>query len=151
MTLNKLKEFYLSTFLSIVILIVDLFFRLSSHLSMDKFVDKTVDYSSISFGFLLTVLTILLQTQTKAIVNIKNAGRFNDLIKANKRGVALSLILVFVSILFLSLYDSDLLKLIVCKNWTIQSLINSTFLAIFVFQLIEVVLFLEIFYITIRE
>jgi len=118
---------------------------------MDKFVDKTVDYSSISFGFLLTVLTILLQTQTKAIVNIKNAGRFNDLIKANKRGVALSLILVFVSILFLSLYDSDLLKLIVCKNWTIQSLINSTFLAIFVFQLIEVVLFLEIFYITIRE
>ncbi|MFD2966289.1 hypothetical protein [Sphingobacterium bambusae] len=70
---------------------------------MEKLFDKAVDYSSISFGFLLTVLAILLQTQTKAISATKGAGRFGDLILANKKGAVASIILVFISIGYLSI------------------------------------------------
>lgn len=151
MTLNKLKELYFSIFLATAILIVDLSYRWSSHLDMAKLVDKAVDYSSISFGFLLTVLAILLQSNTKAIIRIKHANRFNDLIKANKKGVIASLSLVFISIFYLSVSSSEIINMIVYDDLSIKLLFNSIFLSVFAYQFIEVVLFLEVFYIAIRD
>ncbi|MFC3357060.1 hypothetical protein [Sphingobacterium zeae] len=74
MTIDKLKEQFLSIAVSLLLLFMDLRFKWSSEINMEKLIDKAVDYSSISFGFLLTVLAILLQTQTKAISAIKHAG-----------------------------------------------------------------------------
>lgn len=151
MTVDKLKEKFLSILLAIIIFVSDLSLRWSSKLDMERLVDKTVDYSSIGFGFLLTVLAILLQSQTKALLAIKNAGRFNDLINANKKGVIASLILVFISIVYLALTRADLFNLILYKEFSIKQLTDSAFLSILVYQLVEVVLFLEIFYIAIKD
>ena len=151
MTIDKLKEQFLFIAVSLLLLFMDLRFKWSSEINMEKLVDKAVDYSSISFGFLLTVLAILLQTQTKAISAIKHAGRFGDLIQANKKGVVASIILVFMSIGYLSIKNESNIAMPLFCELSALNIINSFYLAVFLYQFVEVILFLEIFYLAIKE
>lgn len=64
----------------------------------------TVD--SILIGFLITVLALTFQVETKSMTFLKTIGRFNELIKANRRAVYhcfISVLLCMVAILFPSI------------------------------------------------
>jgi hypothetical protein len=62
-------------------------------------ISQVMTIESILFGFLLTVLAITVQTNTSAIIHIKEAGRFNELISFNKQSIYSSIITVFISLI----------------------------------------------------
>jgi len=98
------------------------------------FISKTVDISFISFGFLLTILALIIQCNPE----LKSRKIYPRLILYNKRIVFISLILGLVSLIFYSVYNN------VCDNW------NLTFESFYVFFLIWLILdlihFINIFY-----
>lgn len=90
-------------------------------------ISQIMTVESILFGFLLTVLAITIQTNTSAILNIKKAGRFNDLISYNKQAVYMSFITVSVSLLLylLPYKNIDLLFFLSLFGLTFLSLVLS--------------------------
>ncbi len=68
----------------------------------DLFFDKLVDFTGIFFGFLLTVLTLLLQTNNEHIKRLKKLNRFNDLIFFNKEVVIISAIVCVYALFILA-------------------------------------------------
>jgi len=62
------------------------------------FVTLIVTVESILFGFLLTVLALTMQSESKSIALLKEADRFKDLLIYNKLAVYFSLISVVLSI-----------------------------------------------------
>jgi hypothetical protein len=90
-------------------------------------ISQIMTVESILFGFLLTVLAITIQTNTTAILHIKKAGRFNELISFNKKAIYASFITVFVS-LFLYLLPSKNIDTMLLLYWlglTLLSLLLS--------------------------
>lgn len=64
------------------------------------FLTAIITAESIFFGFLLTTLSSLLQSKSKAIQLIIEHGRFPELVKYNKSAVCFS----FLSVVFTSLF-----------------------------------------------
>ncbi len=150
MTIDKLKEKYLAILVSVIVVVLNFIWQFTVVINMEKLVDKAIDYSSISFGFLLTVLAILLQAQTGALKAIKEAGRFNDLISFNKKGVVSSLVLAIYAIVYISLgiEKSNLQLLSVISP---RDFLDNIFIFILMYQLIQIILFLDLFYEIINE
>ena len=87
MTIQKLIQNYLALLFAVIALIINLKYDFGKSVAMDKIMDKAIDISSISFGFLLTVLAILLQGNNPALIRIKGNGKFEDLVSLNKKAV----------------------------------------------------------------
>lgn len=71
-----------------------------------EIMNTCITISGILFGFLLTILALLLQSESKAIELIKKYNRFGELIHYNRIAVyssALSLILSFVLLIIIGL------------------------------------------------
>lgn len=150
MTIDSLKEKYLSILVSIIVIVLNFTWRFTAMIDMEKLVDKAIDYASISFGFLLTVLAILLQAQTGALKAIKEAGRFKDLISFNKKGVVSSLVLAIYAIVYISIGIENKGQL-VFDVISLHNLLDNIFLFILMYQLTQVILFLDLFYEIINE
>jgi uncharacterized membrane protein (DUF485 family) len=151
MTFDKLKEKYLSVFMAVVIAFVNLKINFSSKIDMNSFMEKSIDISSISFGFLLAVLALLLQSDTSAITRIKANGRFGELINFNRKAVIASAILAIVGLLYITTKISTCYaNVLIFNQFKLGHLSDCIVLAIFIFQLIEVYLFLDLFYFVIK-
>ncbi|GAA4917447.1 hypothetical protein [Mucilaginibacter defluvii] len=150
MTIDKLKEKYLSTVLALGFALMNCKFHLSSKIDMESFSDKAIDISSISFGFLLAVLALLLQSDTPSIQRIKQGGRFNELINFNKKAVVASALLAIIALLYLSFKVAIIHSSIYICGISIHEFIDCVILAVFTFQVIEVYLFLDLFYTIIK-
>lgn len=74
--------------------------------------DKLVDFSGILFGFLITVLTILVQANNDAINLLKKHNRFKDLIFYNKEVITISALVCGYAVAILAFKDSFLVDYI---------------------------------------
>lgn len=71
----------------------------------NDFLTAVLTAASIVFGFLLTAITIIYQSETPIIVELKRAGRFQDLINFNKTAVKWTFYLVIATSIFLMTYE----------------------------------------------
>lgn len=151
MSLDKLKEDYLPIIAAIVIASLNLRFKFSEWIAMDTLADKAVEISSICFGFLLAVLTLLLQTQARKLENIRDAGRFSDLIAFNRKAVLGSAVLALVSLFYISMsLDVRTCHLVAIPKLPISLLLDTFVLAIFTYVVFVVYIFFDLFYFLIR-
>lgn len=151
MSLDKFREDYLPIIAAILIASLNLRFRFSEWIAMDTLTDKAVEISSICFGFLLAVLTLLLQTQASKLEKIKDAGRFGDLIAFNRKAVLSSAVLALVSLLYISLeFDVKIYHLGALPKLPISLLLDTFVLAIVTYVIFVVYIFLDLFYFLIR-
>lgn len=147
MTLDKIKEKYLPTLSAIIIIGLNYKFEFSEKLDMGKFVDKAIDISSISFGFLLAVLALLVQTSNSKIERIKVAGRFSELITFNKKAVMASALLAIISLIYVGLnLQTNNNQGYIFESLSFKLFADIVFFAIFIYQIAVVYLFLDLFY-----
>lgn len=104
----KLWESYYPIVLSTVITII--FFCFCPDVIAVKVFTKdiitvTITITGILFGFLLTVLALLMQSDSKSMKLIKVYGRFGELVKFNKRAVYSSALSLLLSLAFLIIND----------------------------------------------
>jgi hypothetical protein len=149
MTFQKIIQNYLGLFSALLMLTFNLIYDWSTNIDMDKIMDKSIDISSISFGFLLAVLAILVQANNQAITSIRASGSYPTLISLNKKAVISCGLLIVAALIFIG-FDLSSSKLIVA-NHSVRNIFDSICLSILIHQLIVVFLFLDIFYAIIKE
>ncbi|MDD2635943.1 MAG: hypothetical protein PHW82_10630 [Bacteroidales bacterium] len=98
-------------------------------------ISKSIDISFIIFGFLLTVLALILQTTKK----IRNRNLYPRLIRFNKRIAYLSLTAGFYSLIYSSVFSS--ISTTIYKEYFV-----SIYIFVFVWIIIDLILFIRIFY-----
>lgn len=69
--------------------------------------DKTVDFSGILFGFLITIYAIITQSDSDGIKLLKEENEYNTLLNYNKRVILSSVILCIYSLLLLILKNYE--------------------------------------------
>lgn len=102
------------------------------------FLDKVISISSTLFGFLLAILTLILQGNSPTVTAMKRHGSYNRLINFNKSTVISALITCVLSLLLTfcsSLISSEMLNFVASIN-----------LGIFVSIVVNTLLFTLIFY-----
>ncbi len=98
-----------------------------------------ITIESALFGFLLTILALLLQLNNKAISFVKEFNRFNDLIKYSKRAVYSSLYLISVSILIILLGGVEVPHII-------KTILHYSFGFLLIYNILSALRFINIFY-----
>lgn len=100
--IEKYAPEYLAVFLAFILtLITD-----TSVLLEDMFIlDKTIDITGILFGFLLTVLVLLLEIDNKKVQLLKEYNRYSDLLDYNKRAIFYSGITGLYSFILIILFQ----------------------------------------------
>ena len=144
---KKMPSYYLEKYIGYVLgsVAAILAYRYSNPnlvLGKSEIFDKSIDVGGISFGFLLTVLTLLIQTENSVIQKLKNSNRFADLIQFNKEVVLCSVALFSYSF-FLLIYSGELLKMASCEPSKISA---SIYFFIVVLTANKVYIFLRVFY-----
>jgi len=110
------------------------------------FLDKIISITTTLFGFLLAILTLIIQSNSSTITKMKNHGSFKRLILLNKSTVLTSIInCIYSLILAFSIELIEIKSLILLK---IATTIN---VGIFSFVLVNTFLFTIIFYRIILE
>jgi len=149
MTLRKIIQDYLAIFLAGLFLALDLIYDVSSALDMERVMEKSIDIASISFGFLLAVLALLIQGENAALTRIKASGTYPKLIILNKKAVLASGLLVILSLLYLG-FKLDKLDL-EAMSLNLSEVLNSLVISVLIYQLAVVFSFLDIFYYIIKQ
>jgi hypothetical protein len=107
-TLEKIVRFiksYRAFLYCIPVLVVLLFFPnliygiVNNQKIGTKLLEIIITLSTVVFGFLLTMLTILIQSSGKTIDLLKVTGRFKDLVYYNKEACYSSALLLLLSII----------------------------------------------------
>lgn len=108
----KLIEKIYPMFLSIIICFLLYYYRnntivqnIYAGVFSDEFLTAILTAASIVFGFLLTAITIIYQSESPIIVELKRAGRFQELINFNKTAVKWTFYLVITTSIFLMTYE----------------------------------------------
>jgi hypothetical protein len=102
------------------------------------FLDKVISISTTLFGFLLAVLTLIIQSNSPTVNTMRTHGSYQNLIKFNRRIVIYSFINCITSLVlcFMStLINDDFIKYISIAN-----------IFIFIVVIINTILFTSIFY-----
>jgi len=112
-----------------------------SFITSDNFFDKLITICTTLFGFLLTVLTLIIQSNSQTILNMKNHGSYLRLIKFNKTIVILSAVVCILSLLIY--FVNDKFEKVHGGYVKYSSLLN---LFLFVWMLLDTLIFVLIFY-----
>jgi hypothetical protein len=104
--MDKTISYYIEKFCGITLscLIVFIAWKYWSFFSfiIDRdFFDKVITITTTLFGFLLAILTLLVQSNSATVVAMKKHGSFKRLINYNKTIVLLSAIVCFLSLILL--------------------------------------------------
>lgn len=98
-----------------VVVIISIVLWVPEHISSKFFqvrvVEAVLSISGILFGFLITVLTLLLQATSKSLQAIKDVNRFDELVSYNKQAVYNTIIVMTSSLLFLIIVDEPYILL----------------------------------------
>lgn len=113
--------------------------------------DKALDFASISFGFLLAVLALLLQSTGPGMQRITTGGKFPELIKYNKKVVIASALLALFALLYLSFNMHDISACALKDCASIKKYVDAFSLSLLVYQVSELFLFLGLFYEIIKQ
>lgn len=148
-TIHKIIQNYLPAAVSIMFSFISWSFRIPAKLDMDKIMDKSIDLASISFGFLLAVLALLLQGDSPAINRVKDSGNYPTLIELNRKAVLVSGLLVIISLIYLGTAAHEHVYSI--QGYELNNTLNSLALGIIIYQLAMVLSFIDIFYFIIKQ
>lgn len=125
----------------LIILIVNSQWKSFIFITDKDFYDKLIPICTTLFGFLLTILTLIIQSDSKAVLELKGKKSFGRLIKYNKKIVLLSmgisivcLIMIFVS------------KLLVCELAIYLRYISLLNLFFFIWTIVDTITFVSLFY-----
>lgn len=91
----------------IVIPKTDLILSLTKKFTSTDFLTIFITVEATLFGFLLTVLSIILQMNNKGIEKLKSINRFKELVSYGKSAVISSLILLILSIIIILIKDES--------------------------------------------
>lgn len=143
--MDKTPLYYIEKFASKLLgLLVGVYFffnPVEKFISEDIFFDKALSFSSTLFGFLLAVLTLIIQSNSKTIEKMKSNKSYSRLIRYNKNVVYMSGLLSLLSLIFIS--TNDIYSDSHHKIYTIFCSLNVSLLAVLV---IDAIIFLIIFY-----
>lgn len=110
------------------------------------FLDKIISITTTLFGFLLAILTLIIQSNSSTINKMKSHGSFKRLILLNKLTVLTSIINCIYSLIL-----SFTTKLIEVKSLTLLKIATTINIGIFSFVIVNTLLFTIIFYRIILE
>lgn len=102
--MDKTIAYYIERYLGIlaglaVLVLVYLNWFDGSTLLKEKYYDMIIKVSSSIFGFLLTILALIVNSSSKAVAEMREHKSYPRLIKYNRAAVFLSFIIILVSIL----------------------------------------------------
>lgn len=110
------------------------------------FLDKIISITTTLFGFLLAILTLIIQSNSSTINKMKKHGSFKRLILLNKLIVITSIINCIYSLLLLFAKEN-----LENKSLTALKIFSSINVGIFTFVIINTMIFTIIFYRIILE
>lgn len=110
------------------------------------FLDKIISITTTLFGFLLAILTLIIQSNSSTINKMKKHGSFKRLILLNKLTVITSIINCIYSLLLLFAKEN-----LENKSLTALKIFSSINVGIFTFVIINTMIFTIIFYRIILE
>lgn len=111
----ELWEKYYPYFLSIILLLIFYLYlpsKIQVKIFNENIFESVLTLSGISFGFLITVLSLLLQMTNRSLKMLKELDKFDLLISYNKQAVynsALTMIFSLILLIITSNEDSPLL------------------------------------------
>lgn len=153
MSLAKLKENYLGIFLGLVSAIIVLWLN-PKYSSCLSFIQAIPQLTSCIFGFLLALLGIILQGDSPTISAMKvRAHMYNRFINYNKKVVYLSLILSLLT-LVIGFFDYTVINELLFTNhpcfiMIAKKVILSSITFGIVWLLVDLLIFLKLFYLLI--
>lgn len=134
----------------IVALIITLLCYFKIHPQLDFFVPLIKEFPTIgmcAFGFLLTLLGIIIQSDTEIIIWLKSDKKlYNRFIRLNRRVVVVSFIISLLSYLIGFINWPDLIE-----NENSNLIIISIWLGLLSWFILDVIYFLRIFYLLIQR
>lgn len=144
--MDKTLGYWIEKLLGLIIglVMIFLFFKYWHHgnfISNSQFLDKLITISTTLFGFLLTVLTLIVQSESEAVKKMKAHGSYTRLINFNKNIVLLSGLVCLLS-LFLS-FCNELLK---CRSELLLKVFSTINLGAFTWVIVDTLIFTLIFY-----
>jgi len=117
-------------------------------ISNDKVINAIFTLSGVMFGFLLTILTILLQSSEKPFDLMKKYDRFKDLIDYNKGAVYSSGITLILSIIIIVYNSIQTVSTFVINS---KSIIEFVLLFFIILMALRAYRYVDIFYSLIRQ
>jgi hypothetical protein len=144
--MSKTFAYYLEKYLGFLIgtagsLFVYNNWTLCSFMCTSNFFDKVITISTTLFGFLLTVLTLIVQSTSEVILSMKKHGSYKRLILFNKNIVLLSAIVCILSLVLNS--TTQKIGIDISVGIKIVSLIN---FSLFLWAVVDTFIFVFIFY-----
>lgn len=138
----------LSGYISAVILMYFSFYYWEKFefIKNENFLDKIISITTTLFGFLLAILTLIIQSDSPTINKMKSHGSFKRLILLNKLTVLTSIINCIYSLIL-----SFSVKIIEIKNFTFLKVLTTLNVGMFSFVIVNTLLFTIIFYRIILE
>jgi len=145
--MNKTFSYYVEKFIGFIVgvgsaVLVYKSWTVCSFICTSNFFDKIITISTTLFGFLLTVLTLIVQSSSAVISNMKKRGSYKRLISFNKNIVLLSAIVCILS-LVLNSTTQKINTDDVSRTIKILSLIN---FSLFLWAVTDTFIFVFIFY-----
>lgn len=142
--MSKTPAYYLEKFLGLGIGLTAgylsyKFWGFWSFICSQAFSDKVITISTTLFGFLLTVLTLIVQSTSPAIIQMKKHGSYKRLILFNKNIVLLSATVCILSLIL----NSTAEKLKGESFLTTFSIVN---FVLFIWSIVDTFIFVLIFY-----
>ena len=111
-----------------------------------NFFDKIISITTTLFGFLLAILTLIIQSNSPTIIKMKNHGSFKRLILLNKLTVITSIINCIYSLIL-----AFTKTIIETKSHILLKILTTINLGVFTFVIINTLIFTIIFYRIILE
>lgn len=151
--MNKSLEYYIEKYSGILLGLVLAIFtyiywdKIFAKLLSKDFLDKAISISTTLLGFLLAVLTLIIQSTSQAVQRIRENTGYKRLIAFNKSIVYCSALVCLLSLVLFLLFPYP-------TNTYIHTLIilgNCLNIAFFTKMIIDTGFFLSIFYIIISE
>lgn len=142
-TISYYIEKFGGIFLSAVVtFIVWKYWNFFSFITEKDFFDKVIAITTTLFGFLLAVLTLIIQSNSPTVTTMKKHGSYKRLINYNKTIVILSAIVCFISLVLLLGRE----KLIVEQHVEILKYSGLVNLFLFLWTCFDTFVFVLIFY-----
>lgn len=156
--MDKTIGYYIEKYLGVtlgVLISLCLFFHWydGSVILTEKYYDIIIKLSASIFGFLLTILALVVNSSSKAVVLVREHKNYPRLIKSNRAAVFLLFLIIILSVVlyliiapingvldFVSRFDYITLKILICMHsiLCIWSVIDS---AIFIRVFYKIILF----------
>ena len=141
-TFGYILENYLGVSLGfIIILIVNSHWESFEFIAEKDFFDKLIPICTTLFGFLLTILTLIIQSDSKTILELKGRKTFGKLIQYNKKIVLLSVVISIICLIMIFVS-----KLLVCELTFILRYISLLNLFLFIWTIVDTLTFVSLFY-----